>query len=602
MSAITSDAARRIAINKTLLLKAKSALSPVLYTSMVPLMPPLLNGIVGAYKGYQRAALENEAHEYSLPVEIDNRYSPVGDPEDGFTDRTMIGMGMELGWYKAKMAQVEKEKGVLSQEEKKSFYVDQMTDMTPISVTDDIATRHMSYVGKTGVGKTEAMLAMLKQSVDRGGGGIIYEAKGEMILAQRAYEICKAAGKAHKFRVISFEDLKLSHTYNPFVGDNVRALISMASKLQKEGGEPFFDAVSYEGLMAAIVLFTRQKVRSNFNFKDLYMVFNEPNEFLRLYETMAERTPQERDDKIFISTFINGFKGYDPKQGEYFKRDKWGTFFKGLTSSIAPFANSIYGGIVNSYDPDINLRQSIEDGEVLVVSMSGLSDAKGVSIFGQIFLADLARAIGDIQTYGTKPRLIYPVWLDEYASFKHIDHKELFQLARSANISLAISIQDINQLKLESDEFAKIVLGQCWTNVFFDIADQDSRDIAYSMAGTVIREFEQKTEATNQGQSGDSTESGAIHHTWSQGRSVSSGTKAMREELLQPEDLMLDAGDAIVIGKNETYKVRMPFVMFDGDPLDLHAENLVRFDKHNGRGMGLYEKAGFKSHAHLISG
>lgn len=602
MAAITSDAAKRIAINKDLVFKSKTTVQPVIYTSMVPLMPPFINGLLGAYKGFQRAQLEKEAHNYSLPVEIDNRYQPVPDPVDGFTDRIMIGMGMELGWYKAKMAQIENEKGVLSQEEKKQFYVDQMTDMTPVSMTDDIATRHISYIGKTGVGKTEAMLAMLKQSVDRGGGGIIYEAKGEMVLAQRAYEICKAAGVPHKFRVISFEDMNLSHTYNPFVGENVRALISMASKLQKEGGEPFFDAVSYEGLMAAIILFTRQKVKTNFNFKDLYMVFNDHNEFLRLYETMAERTPQERDDKIFISTFINGFKGYDPKAGEYFKRDKWGTFFKGLTASIAPFANSIYGSVVNSYDPDINLRQSIEDGEVLVVSMSGLSDAKGVSIFGQIFLADLARAIGDIQTYGTKPRLIYPVWLDEYASFKHLDHKELFQLARSANISLSISIQDINQLKLESQEFAKIVLGQCWTNVFFDIADQDSRDIAYSMAGTVIREFEQKTEATNEGKSGDSTESGAIHHTWSQGKSISSGTKAMREELLQPDDLMLDAGDAIVIGKNETYKVRMPFVMFDGEPIDLHSENLVRFDRKTGKGMNLYEKAGVQSHAHLISG
>lgn len=600
MSALDAGIARKIKAAEEIQFKAKRSIRAPINLGIVPLVPAPFNILLGAIMGLNRARLEKKYASMRMAFDIDDRYQLKQAPENGFIDRIVLGIGMELGWYKSGLIAAEKESGSMSAEQKKAYFVDQLPNMSPVCLMDDIATRHIVYLGQTGVGKTEAMLASLKQSVERGGGGIIFEAKGEEIAGQRAYEICEAAGVEHKFRYISFEDKALSHTYNPFVGDNIRALTSTATKLQKEGGEPFFDAVSYSGLSAAIILLSRQKDKKPFNFRDIQTIFVDPSEFLRLHETMAGTTEDEKIDQIYISRFLQGFVSYNNKGQQYFNADKWQTFFAGVIAAINPFCNSNYGAVVNSYDPDIELRKCIENNEVLVVSISSLADSKGASLFGQIFLADLARAIGEIQVAGTKPYFVYPVWLDEYASFKHEHHQQLFQLARSANISLAISVQGINFLKQESEEFAKNVVGQCWTSIFYDIKDPDTRELAAAFAGTVIREFEQTSEGTNTGQSHDSTGSGSTLYTKSEGKSVSSGTKAMREELIQPEDMMLDAGDALIIGKNETYRVRMPIIEFDNEPVHLSEKTIVRFDRGLGRGLNLYHKKGSQTFSHLL--
>jgi hypothetical protein len=245
----------------------------------------------------------------------------------------------------------------------------------------------------------------------------------------------------------------------------------------------------------------------------------------------------------------------------------------GVKAALQSFAQGDFAKVLCSTTPDLNLRRAIEDGEIVILSANTLSDKEGVATFGRLFMADLAVAIGEIQKNETKPLLPFPVWLDEYASFKHTFHQVLFQLARSANVGLIIGVQGFEFLAdgKEGATFARNVLANCWNHIFFDIRDDTSKDFAAKLAGTLIKEMEQKSEGYSDSEGFDKSK-GDMVGTRNRGKSITTGTKATREDEIQPEDLKLDAGDAIWIGKFDTKRVRLPFVKFKNPAPNLREE------------------------------
>jgi hypothetical protein len=192
--------------------------------------------------------------------------------------------------------------------------------------------------------------------------------------------------------------------------------------------------------------------------------------------------------------------------------------------------------------------------------MSALADKDGVELMGKLFISDLARAIGEIQLQKLKPLMICPAIFDEYGSFAEEGQIVLFQLARSANIPIIIAFQGVGFLQEHSAPFVEKVLGNCWTHIYCDIRDAETRAFACKLAGTTLRKFEQETQATSTGASHSSEQSGLIANE-NTGASSSVGAKATREDLLQPDDFQtLDQGDGIVIAKSGTYRIRMPMV------------------------------------------
>lgn len=175
----------------------------------------------------------------------------------------------------------------------------------------------------------------------------------------------------------------------------------------------------------------------------------------------------------------------------------------------------------------------------------------------------------------------------------------LFQLARSANVPIIIAFQGVGFLQNISPAFVEMVLGNCWTHLYCDIRDAQTREFAVKLAGTMIKRFVQESSGSSTGQSYASEQSG-LYTNDSEGASSSTGYKATREDILQPEDFAsLDQGDGIIVAKSGTYRVRMPLVRNSFPNVHFKDMRLVRRPRRARSGVNAWQRFHEKNKAML---
>ena len=552
-----------------------------------------LGPVAGALAAYKTDAKLQEIRRIFTPSKIDPSYQSDVLEDATVLDRMNLGMAMRLDDYKSGRELFSETTGLQGADCLKAYQAARANDFVPAYIPDAYLTRHMTFMGQTGVGKTEAQLAMLQQSIARGGGGIMIEMKGDGSLPARAYELAKAYGAEKRFRLITLDDISISQKYNPIFSVDAKSAINTIMSLLSSDIEQFHKDVASWALNTAITVISGQKSKPKYTLQDLFYLVGDIDLFYSLCLKMTARTTEERDAKIFATDFFRQFQvGYDNDGEIMWNTSSFTQRMMGVKAALQPFAKGDFAEILCTVNPDLNLREAIENGEIVVLSASTLKDRDGVATFARLFMADLAVAVGEIQGAGTKPLIPFPVWLDEYASFKHSYQESLFQLARSANVGLIIGVQGFNFLAngRDGDTFAKNVLANCWNHIFFDIKDTDTRELAAKLSGTIIMEMEQVSESESTGEGYDKAK-GDIVGTKNKGKSISTGIKQTREDQIQSEDLMLDAGDAIWIGKFETYRTRLPFVDFKKPPLNLKEEfkHFEKFRNQSGNGLGIME-------------
>lgn len=430
--------------------------------------------------------------------------------------------------------------------------------MMPFMLTDDLMTRHIALLAATGTGKTELLLALIQQQIRKGAGLILVEAKSDSDFAGSIYGMMKEANRLDEFKLINFEFPEQSHTYNPLFSGGVRATLSTLMKIQANSKEEFWTDIARYTLTAATLVLKLQPNAPAFHIKDLIALLMDFDLLLEYTKQIRESDSREHKDGMdwLWSYLRNWYKDSD----EDWDYGRYKTMTSGLISKLSAFAHSEYSSIVNTYAPDVDLKQAILNNEVVVLSMSSLADKDGVEIFGKLFISDLARAVGEIQLDKSKPLAMCPAIFDEYPSFMDISHVQLFQLARSANVPIIIAFQGVGFLENVGLPFAEMVLGNCWHHLYCDVRDSSTREFAVKLAGTVITKMESTAEGVGVGASHASDETGLVANQ-SDSESQSISTKAQREELIQPEDFStLDEGDGILVGKSGTYRIRLPLV------------------------------------------
>lgn len=580
------EASKKVRID--LVRKHNIAISLALFGAALPFTPLVLPAFIAVAAAAYCLGIEKKIADTEKPIIWDSGYTEaeLGDCESRRS--TFLGRAMPWSEWKDCVDEVITTKGTATADDIRSTLADQYGSMIPFMLSDDIMTRHVALLAATGTGKTELLLAIIQQQIRKGAGLIMVEAKSDSDLSGAIYEMMKAANRLDEFRLINFEFPEVSHTYNPFYSGGVRATISTAMKIQANSTEQFWNDVTKHSLTAAILTLKLQPDEPAFHIQDIIAILSDFGLLLEFIGKIREQDSTAHfDGKRWLYTYLRYWR--DEKNGGW-NTGQFKTMLLGLLTNLGAFAHSEYARIVNTYTPDVDLKEAILNGQVVVLSMSALADSEGVKMFGQLFISDLARAIGEIQLEKSKPLMICPAIFDEYPSFMDESHISLFQLARSANVPIIIAFQGVGFLTKLDPTFKETVLGNCWTHLYCDVRDTETRQFAVTLAGTVIRQYLSEASGTSSGTSHGSDESGLISND-NEGASSSVSTKATREELLQPEDFStLDQGDGIIVAKSGTYRVRLPLVRNTFPNTHFSEMKLVRRHKRPRTGVGAWER------------
>lgn len=536
----------------------KLTLSSALFGSAIPFMPAPLIIAMGIAAAYHCLGINKVLSESDKPIVWDSQLEESELNDCDIRRNTYFGQAMPYSEWKANINDVSNAKGAVTQNDVRKTLNDVYSQMMPFMLTDDLMTRHCALLAATGTGKTELLLAIIQQQIRKGAGLILVEAKSDSDFAGAVYAMMEEANRLDQFKLINFEYPEQSHTYNPVYSGGVRATLSTLMKIQANSSEEFWTDTARYTLTAATLVLKLQPGSPAFNIKDMIALLMD-FDLLREYtqRIKPEESKYHKDGMDWLYSYMRKWWKPDDETWNY---NSYNTLTSGLVSKLSAFAHSEYGSIVNTYAPDVDIKQSILNNEVVVLSMSSLADKDGVELFGKLFISDLARAVGEIQLEKSKPLTMCPAIFDEYPSFMDDSQVLLFQLARSANVPIIIAFQGVGFLENISPAFVEMVLGNCWHHLYCDIRDTKTREFAVKLAGSVITKMESTAEGQSIGESHASDESGLVANQ-SGGESASVSTKSQREDMIQPEDFAtLDQGDAIMVGKSGTYRVRMPLV------------------------------------------
>lgn len=536
----------------------KLTLTTALFGAAIPFMPLPLIVAMGVAAAYHCLGINKVLSESDKPIVWDSQLEETELNDCDLRRNTYFGQVMPYSEWKANINAVNNEKGTVTQNDVRKTLNDVYSQMMPFMLTDDLMTRHVAVLAATGTGKTELLLAVIQQQIRKGAGLILVEAKSDSDFAGCIYAMMEEANRLDQFKCINFEFPEQSHTYNPLYSGGVRATISTLMKIQANSSEEFWTDTARYTLTAATLVLKLQPGSPAFNIKDMIALLMD-FDLLREYtqRIRPEDSKYHKDGMDWLYSYMRKWWKPDDETWNY---NQYNTLTSGLVSKLSAFAHSEYGSIVNTYAPDVDIKQAILNNEVVVLSMSSLADKDGVELFGKLFISDLARAVGEIQLEKSKPLTMCPAIFDEYPSFMDESHVLLFQLARSANVPIIIAFQGVGFLENISPAFVEMVLGNCWHHLYCDIRDTKSRELAVKLAGTAITRMESTAEGQSIGESHASDESGLVANQ-SGGESVSISTKSQREDMIQPEDFAtLDQGDGIMVGKSGTYRIRMPLV------------------------------------------
>lgn len=554
----------------------------------LPFMPAPVAFLVGLALGYHylnKTKIIKKMNEIRNPGK---RYFPKPPKDAEVVKQILLGYAMDFSDF------IDSEERYMQEhqihrpgpDDKKAHLDEIILHMYPLNLSDDLSTRHVAIQGATGVGKTELYLAVMFMNIARGGGGIVFDAKGEKTVISKINYIAKLFHREDDVIFINFNEPDLSHSYNPLIhGGNVRETVSTVMKLNAKSKEEFFRDLNRAGLVAAMVCLQAQPDKPAFHFGDLGVLFTDLYVFHQLFDSIPK---EDREAREFVWMFLKSWVKEERDTGlPMYNTEEYRKFYRGLQTKMFDFAHTDYRKVLCTYEPDLELKSAIMENKIVVVSLPALSDKEGVSLFGKLFLADFARAVGQLQAEGTKPVVPYIVLLDEYGAFKDETHQDLFQLARDRNISLWVSVQSRGFLEEESPIFARNLLSNCWTHIYLYCKDDEDQEKAARSAGSAIRHFKTETENESFGYGHSNATMGDIRLE-NTGKTTSRGYRAMRENLLLPEHFDMDEGDAIIIGKGGVFRVRMPLVEFEEDAPEI--ERVSRFSKTKRNGMHLMEK------------
>lgn len=464
----------------------------------------------------------------------------------------------------------------------------------PVIVEDDFLTRHGFLLGMSGVGKTVMGECMMLQQIMRGGGLIFMDGKLAYKNLQNIYGYCRWAGRLRDLFVLNPGDPKYSNTYNPILQgdpDEVAArILGLIPSTDSDPATDYYKQAANQGLTTLIAAL--QKCGFAYSFMDLTILLMSPRALAEL-----ERITPEGKERKQLQLFLEQFKIPDRNTGKLtIDLKKLKDTFGGIGGRMFVFGAGSFGQVMNTYNPEVKLLDAITQNKIIYVMLPTMGKPVAAANFAKMLIGDLRNAIAHIQARpeSEKPNPPYLVFLDEANSYVTDQFQTMFEQSREARVVLWPAAQTLSGFDAVDETLTEMVIGNCWTKIFFKIGTQDSAERAAELIGTYRGALVSVAETSNETTSMNPMQ---VSPDYNQGSGGGNNYTEREEEKYVVDSNVLKGlkiGEAVVtFGGDKVYHIRVP--MFKPSkavtPTDMAKVKLNHLVRPQKEGIHLFDKA-----------
>lgn len=320
--------------------------------------------------------------------------------------------------------------------------------------TDASASAHCLAVGGSGTGKTTTILSMISNHLARGEAAIIIDMKGAPDLTEAVAQEAKAYGK--RFFHFTGQDTTEPYYgpsengpafYDPIPrGDETRRKDLVMS--MKNWSESHYEIIIADYLQLAIKILIGNPPEKNVDsLTDIVSVLDPMALKERAYPLAND--PEYKNAIAEINYMVEDNLDRDAKKVVH-----------GMRKVLGTLRNSIHGRWLRK-DPtgknDINFRDIVENGDVVVFTLDSGNYAAGAPLIGNLIVQDLKTLASELRNSGNKKRSV--IFIDEFSGLGGENIQGLVARVRDAKMQVIIATQSLGDLEKISSSFANEVLG-----------------------------------------------------------------------------------------------------------------------------------------------
>lgn len=399
---------------------------------------------------------------------------------------------------------------------------------------------HTLVLGSSGSGKTQLLLSLLAQQIQRGGGCLMIDAKVDKASLQTVLALCRQADRLEDLRVLWPPNPTVSHTWNPLLRGRLQEILSRVMALwgasAGKGEADFWRGQANTALHA--ILGAMIRINPLITFNDLYQALTSANALLWLERTCPPGTEEHSALTSFLANYRN--------QKGHLDIERMKKMVGGAPSYVSAYAWGELGKIMNHTGPSLDLLDALLNGLIVYVALPILAETETATAMARMLIADLKQAVGSLQQREDRPRIPYLVLMDEASAYMNVEGIErLFEQARSAGVGLVAAAQVASGFALASKQQQDFIFGNCSTKVIMKLGDFPTAETMAKTVGEEIAVFRSTTTARTQSRSAAWVS--PMPDRSNTGQSNSQGIQERYDYVIRPEQLMHQCtGQAVV--------------------------------------------------------
>lgn len=342
----------------------------------------------------------------------------------------------------------------------RKHFLDECTsiDEAFVSVPSQRLAQHMLLLGKTGSGKTSAMLHFIAQDIDTGHSVIVLDQRGDLV--NSVLEICLGRVPAERITLIDLRESDRILGFNPLHGKGAEyfRVLNLLDILKRESES--WGVQLEETLRFALMLMARAQ----------------------LPITLIERLLTNR---AFRQTYIHLAKG-DSEIGFWQRFDALSP--ERLATFVAPVLNKISALFATEglrrmfgHQKPVDLGQSINEPDHVILISCALDQLHGIArLMGNLFLSAILREVFGRVEIPEQDRVPTRLYVDELHNFDIDNFESVLVECRRFKMPCFLATQSVVQL---SPKMRTIVLGNVGAKLYFCTGREDSAALSKDLTG-----------------------------------------------------------------------------------------------------------------------